>query len=592
MRLASLTVCFAVLLAVVTHVAAEDFTNAVRALLQDRIELDKKSFGIVVGIVDEQGSRIVSYGKMDREVNGDTIYEIGSITKTFTTLLLQDMIERGEMKLDDPVAKYLPASVRMPTRDGKEITLAHLATHTAGLPVAPDNLAPLHWNNPYAGYTKEQLYAFLSGYTLTREPGVKVEYSNLGVGLLALAIALKSGTNFESLMVERICNPLKMDSTRIRLTPELRTRLATGHDGFGKPVDDLVFPDAVMGAGAIHSSANDLLKYLSANLGLTQSRLSVLMEKTHRVRVENQGLGWVSSGDIVWHSGGTFGSSAFVGFDKKRRRGVVVLSNSMFDPMTDLGFLLLNSEWKTDQRPKAVTLDNQTYDAYVGQYQATRDSIISIRREDGRLFMRGAVQLSTELAPKSETNFFLRMSGTPVTFVRNSQGKVSGLISYIYGTEPMTLTRFSDQLPATAEVSTVPAIGIVDAKAFDDCVGQYRLASGTTVTMSHDGDRLIMKSEGQMTHELYPESETNFFCAYLPFRVIFIKNEKGDVTSFTVTTDLADKEVVGKIWRKIRPPIWDSFVGYRNLMVAVLIGGGLLLLPAFIRLSKNRRVPG
>src|ERR1051325_6895635 len=154
MRLASRTVCFAVLLAVATHVAAEDFTNAVRTLLQDRIELDKKSFGIVVGIVDEQGSRVVSYGKIERgvspDVNGDTIYEIGSITKTFTTLLLQDMVERGGVKLDDPVAKYLPASVKMATRYGREITLAHLATHTSGLPSDPDNLAPLHWNDPYA----------------------------------------------------------------------------------------------------------------------------------------------------------------------------------------------------------------------------------------------------------------------------------------------------------------------------------------------------------------------------------------------------------------------------------------------------------
>ena len=126
-------------------------TDAIRAFLQQRIEVEKRNVGMVVSIVDEQGSSIVSCGKMDtstdREVNGDTLFEIGSITKTFTALLLQDMVERGEMKLDDPVAKYLPASVRMPTRNGKEITLLHLATHASGLPRMPDNLDPKRADN-------------------------------------------------------------------------------------------------------------------------------------------------------------------------------------------------------------------------------------------------------------------------------------------------------------------------------------------------------------------------------------------------------------------------------------------------------------
>jgi D-alanyl-D-alanine-carboxypeptidase/D-alanyl-D-alanine-endopeptidase len=596
MRIASWTICFAVLLAPVTHVVAQDFTNAVRALLRDHIELDRRSIGMVVGIVDENGQRVVSYGKADNggspEVNGDTVFEIGSITKTFTTLLLEDMVEQGEMKADDPAANYLPGLARMPTRGGKEITLLHLATHTSALPSDADNLSPPHWNNPYAGYTRERLYEFLSRYALPRDPGIKVEYSNLGMGLAAEAIALKAGTNFESLVVDRICNPLKMDSTRIRLTPELRARAAVGHDYFGKSVEDMYFPEPVTGAGAIHSSANDMLKYLSANIGLTPSRLSPLMEKTHVVQVENQALAWSCSGDIIWHAGGTFGCSAFVGFDKKRRRGVVVLSNSMFDPATDLGFLLLNSQWQEDKRPKTVKLNSQACDAFVGNYRINSDYVIGIRCEADRLFMRGSVHLSTELVPDSEGNFFLRVSGTPVTFTRDAQGGVIGLISHIYGTAPVTLTRFSSQSPEPAEIPGVPPVANIKPEAFDDCVGQYKLASGTTVTMSHDGDRLIMKSEGQMTLEFYPESGTNFFCSYLPVRVTFIKNQKGDVTSFTATTDLADKEFVDKIWLKIGPPIRDSFVGYRNLVVAVLVGSGLLLLLAFIRSRKKRRVPG
>ena len=203
--------------------------------------------GIVVGIVDEHGSSIVSCGKMDngtdQEVNGDTLFEIGSITKTFTALLLQDMIERGEMKLDDPVAKYLPKSVKMPTRNGKEITLLHLATHTSGLPDGPDNLDPKRADNPYADFTVEKMYAFLSGYKLTSDPGAKYEYSTVGMGLLGQAIALKAGTNYESLVVDRICRPLKMDSTRITLTPELKARFATGHNQLGYAVSSMGYSD-------------------------------------------------------------------------------------------------------------------------------------------------------------------------------------------------------------------------------------------------------------------------------------------------------------------------------------------------------------
>jgi CubicO group peptidase (beta-lactamase class C family) len=200
------------------RVVAEDFTNAIHAFLQQRVEAEKKDVGMVVGIVDEHGSSIVSDGKMDngtdQEVNGDTLFEIGSITKTFTALLLQDMIERGDMKLDDPVTKYLPESVKMPTRNGKEITLLQLVIHTSGLPENPDNLGPT-----WADYSTDQLYAFLSGYKLTDDPGTRYKYSNLGASLLGHVIELKAGTNYESLVADRICRPLEMNSTRCMLTP-------------------------------------------------------------------------------------------------------------------------------------------------------------------------------------------------------------------------------------------------------------------------------------------------------------------------------------------------------------------------------------
>ena len=181
-------------------------------------------------------------------MDGDTLFEIGSITKVFTALLLQDMIERGEMKLDDPVQKYLPNSVKMPTYQGKEITLLHLATHTSGLPRDDDG----------------QLYAFLSHCALRQAPGTRLEYSNLGMGLLGHVIALKADKDYETLVVERICQPPGMDSTRITLPPELESRLAIGHAmpgsrvrGFRPPHQE---PNArvpsLLGAGALSFAMN------------------------------------------------------------------------------------------------------------------------------------------------------------------------------------------------------------------------------------------------------------------------------------------------------------------------------------------------
>src|SRR3990172_7640658 len=380
---AARVICFTMLLSAFSaRAAAEDFTDAIRAFLERRVEVEKRDVGIVVGIVDEHGSRIVSCGKMDngtdQEVNGDTLFDIASITKPFTGLLLQDMIERREMKLDDPVAKYMPKSVKMPTHNGKQITLRHLATHTSGLPHFAGNLNPKRVDQPFANYTVYELNAFLAGYQLTHDPGTKFEYSSLGAGLLGHVIALKAGSDYESLVVDRICRPLRMDSTRITLTPELKARFATGHNQFGEAVPSWE-RQTQLGGSALRSTANDMLKFVSANLGFTPSSLTPIMEKTHTLRLDQTlgmdlGLAWIitrwpQEREIIWHAGGAPGYVTFAAFDKARRRGVVILSSSWDLDVVTMGFLLLGSEWQPDKRPKETKISSQIYDSSVGQYE-------------------------------------------------------------------------------------------------------------------------------------------------------------------------------------------------------------------------------
>jgi D-alanyl-D-alanine-carboxypeptidase/D-alanyl-D-alanine-endopeptidase len=343
-------ICFAIIcLASPCLAIAQDKgfdTQAIQEFLHR--SFDNKNAGMVIGIVDEHGSQVFAAGKLDngtdQQVNGDTLFEIGSITKTFTVLLLVDMVKRGEMKLDDPVENYLPKTVKVPSRGGKKITLLNLAAQDSALPFDGTNMTRRDPKNIFADYTADNLYTFLSGYTLPQDPGAEFRYSNAGMALLGNAIERKAGRDFESLVRERICASLHMDSTYVAVPAGLKPRLATGHDDDGDRHPGMIL-QVIIPAGGIRSTANDMLKYVSANIGLQPSDLTPLMQKMqpirHRESLDSVG-GSMGATAMPWydlrayqkpdmdfrgHGGGTAGFSAYAGFDLKRRRGVVVLAN-------------------------------------------------------------------------------------------------------------------------------------------------------------------------------------------------------------------------------------------------------------------------
>ena len=262
-------------------------TDEIREILVKRVDQQKQAVGIVVGVIEPNGRRVVAYGNLangdPRTLDGDTIFEIGSISKVFTSLLLADMVNRKEVALDDPAAKYLPENVKMPERSGKSITLLDLSTHTSGLPPLPGNLKLKDPRNPYADYSVDDLYQFLSGYTLPRDPGSEFEYSNLGAGLLGHLLAYRAGTDYESLIRTRITQPLGMPDTGITLSSSMKQRMATGHNAMLAPVANWDLP-TLAGAGALRSSANDMLTFLEAFLGYKESPLAPAMKAMLEVR--------------------------------------------------------------------------------------------------------------------------------------------------------------------------------------------------------------------------------------------------------------------------------------------------------------------
>jgi CubicO group peptidase (beta-lactamase class C family) len=418
----------------------------IRKILVERIDVLHQSVGIVVGVIGSNGRRVIAQGHLDggdpRPLNGDTVYEIGSITKVFTSLLLADMTQRGQVSLDDPVAKYLPSTVKIPDRNGRKITLVDLATHTSGLPRMPGNFNPKNPNNPFADYTVEQLYQFLSSYQLPRDIGSQCEYSNLGGGLLGHVMERIADMDYESLVCSRICAPLGMNDTRITLTPEMKVRLAVGHNAELKPVENWDIA-ALAGAGALRSTVNDLLIFLSANLGFTKSPLAPAMAtqlKVRRPTVQDPrdyySLGWgisLSNGkEVICHSGGTGGYCTWTGYDASARAGVVVLSNTAFH-VDDIGLHLLDTSFPLIKQHIEVKVDTRLYDFYVGNYQLGPGFILTVSHEGDRLFTQVTGQVKFEIFPESDRDYFLKAFDSQITFVTGDKGRATELIVHQNG---------------------------------------------------------------------------------------------------------------------------------------------------------------
>ncbi|HEV7307349.1 serine hydrolase [Ensifer sp.] len=403
-------------------------------ILTDRIDRQQQSVGIVVGVIDADGRRVIAHGhpaKGDPSlVDGRTVFEIGSVTKVFTALLLADAVEKGTLGLDTPVSSLLPASVVMPEDKQIPITLEHLATHMSGLPRLPDNLVPADDNDPYADYDTAKLHAFLSSHQPTRKPGVEHEYSNLGAGLLGHILGLKAGLSYEDLVAIRISAPLGLKDTAITVRPDWTGRQAKGYDAALDPASDWHLA-SLQGAGALRSTADDMLTFLAAAMGKTPSPLAPAFASMLATRApigngdnDQQALGWVISGkgddQIIWHNGGTGGYRSFVGYRPSTGVGVVALSNASTEiGVDDIGRHLLNrnAPLAPAVTPRtAVAVDPATYDAYLGTYRLHPGFELTIFRDGDRLFAQATGQDRLEIVPEAEHRFFTKLIDAQISF--------------------------------------------------------------------------------------------------------------------------------------------------------------------------------
>ena len=399
-----------------SRAAAPVIPQSVRDNLQRRVEYGHVT-GVIAGMVDREGRAFFSAGRINAGSETaprlDTLFEIGSISKGFTGTLLADMLLRGELALDDPVQSFLPASVTVPS-GAQPISLLHLATHRSGLPDNPGNLCAQNLSGLFGCYTVERLYEFLNSHALAHEPDSNWLYSNLGFGLLGHALSLKAGLEYEALLRQRILDPLALGDTRITLSAEQRARLAVPHWGV-VPWPEFTMP-ALEGAGALHSTAADLLTLVEHLSGLRTNILGPVPSEATRRRAATQtpnldmALGWLllrtSSGEIVWHDGSTYGQNAFLGFNRSTRRGVVVLCNnrlSTYGSIQDVGFYLLDPTRQMIIPRRPATVLPETLASYQGRYQSTNGQRFDVLMKHGQLTLDYAPDASPGFSIHAET---------------------------------------------------------------------------------------------------------------------------------------------------------------------------------------------
>lgn len=438
LRPALLPALLAAALASTSTAAAPVLDAAVRERAEALVRANEHA-SLVIAVIDGQDSTVTSFGAVadGKAPDADTVYEIGSATKTMTGLLLADAVVAGKARLDQPVAELLP-DFRIPASGERRITLLDLATHYSGLPRLPGDLAPADPANPYADYSTDKLRSYLAGHQLTRKPGDGFEYSNLAYGLLGTALASQAGTSYESLLQQRIAQPLGMKSTSSALSPALRARLAPGHQADGKPARHWDF-QAIAGAGAVLSSARDLVAYVQSYM--------IRPDAAHRLAVKKQAelgagkgvaLAWIvdqaRGQPFIWHNGQTGGYASFIGWTVDGRKGVVVLSSTAREvDALGVASLVPGALPPLPERQKEVAMSAAELAQYEGRYALAPQFILSVRRGPDGLLVGATGQGEAPVYASGKDRFFYKVVNAQLEFKRDEQGAVSSVVLHQSG---------------------------------------------------------------------------------------------------------------------------------------------------------------
>jgi CubicO group peptidase (beta-lactamase class C family) len=399
------------------------------------------AIGFVVGVIDGDRLEVRGYGKARLELDGapdaDTLFEIGSISKVFTGVLLAHAVARGEVALDDLAQKHMPEGKALPKTDANQIRIVDLATHMSGLPRLPDGMVP-HGDDPYAAFTRESLYEGACRSMLRNEPGTVYEYSNLGTALLGQLLVDRAGaSSYEQLLHDRVLKPLAMDRTSIQLTDAMTAMLASGSNAdlaYMKPWSLAAFAPA----GGIRSSMTDMMKFASAQwapLATANSADPLAMAREKQRDVPGGlgiGLGWhiAKDGTTRWHNGETGGFHSMLLVRTEDRRAVCILANTATTVVDSVAELILQRLCGADVKPlkfeKPIAVADDQLELLCGIYEMQPGIAIAVTREGSVLRAQITGQTALRILPRSPTEFFYRQVQATIRFAKDGD-EVTGL---------------------------------------------------------------------------------------------------------------------------------------------------------------------
>ena len=443
-RTVGITICFFGVQLASTELSLETSANEItleeiQKFAQSPIDAGRID-GLSVGVIKGDQRYTVHLGKTgdgQSKPTDQSIYEIGSISKVFTGLLLASAALKEEGLLEQTA--FVKDVQTLPERNGKQIRWIDLSTHRSGLPRLADNMPDVGGSDPYATYDSKLASEFLAGHELRRDPGEAYEYSNFAVSWLGYLLQTKAGTTYESLLRETITQPLGMEDTGIRLSDPQRLRFATPHQTVGTPTNPWQFAD-LPGAGAIRSSLSDMMKFAEACLHPGDHSIGQIIEFAFRKHAppnrsgNAMGLGWLFArdGETRFHNGQTGGFSCAIFVSRRFDTAVVVLANTAASDVTDgLAERLIQRMAGMNVKPQTfsnqIDVDIDFMKRLVGRYKLTDQFIFDVKLVDGKLMVGVTNQPTFQVFAKSKTVWFYKVVSAELTFQLDESGSAKSV---------------------------------------------------------------------------------------------------------------------------------------------------------------------
>lgn len=525
-----LPLCAALALAAPASVRAGN-DAALASIVDQRLAGDRTGACMAVAVID--GDRVSrAFRCADpaaaARIGPDSAFEIGSVSKTMTSTLLAELVAEGKVSLDDPLSAYLPEGTNVPAFEGSPILLRHVVTHTSGLPALPARMAATDPDDPYATLTIDDLLASLGDVTLAHVPGTRFEYSNFASMVLSHALARRAGTDFETLIDERLFTPLGMDGAYVSRRPE-GVRAAGGHTPNGLPAPAWTIPVDAAGVGGVRATLEDMVRYVRANLDPAATPLHAAIELAHAPvsRQPPMAMNWmlmpVAGRTVLVHEGGTGGFSSFVSVDKGKRRGVVILSDTAWHSMGGLGSLglhLVDASLPLGEPRRMATPPAELLEGLAGEYQLQGLMKMSLRRREGKLYFQAEGQGEYELGYDSAGDFFPTVADALLKPRRQADGSYAFL--WVQG---------GGMIPATRLDAGAASAPVLSTAVLADYAGEYPLAPGFALTVRERDGRLHAQATGQGEFALDPAGPDRFEAAAYGIGIEFKRGADGSVAS-------------------------------------------------------------